>query len=79
MPDKVLIYSRFAKAMMARIGERFELIDAAGKPPADVFKAEELSGVRALITAGGQPLFVDTKAYAISFFAESDRLLRHRL
>ena len=34
MPDKVLIYSRFPKAMMARIGQRFELMDAAGKPPA---------------------------------------------
>ena len=33
MPDKVLIYSRFPKAMMLRIGERFELMDAAGKPP----------------------------------------------
>ena len=29
MPDKVLIYSRFPKAMMLRIGERFELMDAA--------------------------------------------------
>ena len=29
MPDKVLIYSRFPKAMMARIGQRFELMDAA--------------------------------------------------
>ena len=29
MPDKVLIYSRFPKAMMVRIGERFELMDAA--------------------------------------------------
>ena len=37
MPDKVLIYSRFPKAMMVRIGERFELMDAAGKPPSEVF------------------------------------------
>lgn len=59
MPDKVLIYSRFAKAMMSRIGERFELIDAAGNPPAEMFAAEELAGVRALITAGGQPLGAD--------------------
>lgn len=59
MPDKVLIYSRFPKAMMARIGERFELIDAAGRPPADVFKADELKDIRALITAGGQPLGAD--------------------
>jgi hydroxypyruvate reductase len=34
MPDKVLIYSRFPKAMMVRIGQRFDLMDAAGKPPA---------------------------------------------
>jgi hydroxypyruvate reductase len=56
MPFKVLIYSRFPKAMMVRIGERFELLDAAGKPPAEVFTAEELSDVRAMITAGGTPL-----------------------
>src|SRR6202011_4057995 len=42
--------------MMVRIGERFELMDAAGKPPGDVFSAEQLSGVRAMITAGGTPL-----------------------
>ena len=56
MPDKVLIYSRFPKAMMARIGQRFELMDAAGKPPHEVFTAEQLSGVRAMITAGSTPL-----------------------
>jgi hydroxypyruvate reductase len=56
MADKVLIYSRFPKAMMLRIGERFELMDAAGKPPDEVFTAEQLSGVRAMITAGGTPL-----------------------
>jgi hydroxypyruvate reductase len=56
MPFKVLIYSRFPKAMMVRIGERFELMDAAGKPPVEVFTAEQLSGVRAMITAGGTPL-----------------------
>ena len=38
MPDKVLIYSRFPKAMMVRIGERFELMDAAGKPPGEVLR-----------------------------------------
>ena len=32
MSDKVLIYSRFPKAMMVRIGQRFDLMDAAGKP-----------------------------------------------
>ncbi len=56
MADKVLIYSRFPKAMMVRIGQRFELMDAAGKPPHEVFPAEQLAGVRAMITAGGTPL-----------------------
>jgi lactate dehydrogenase-like 2-hydroxyacid dehydrogenase len=56
MPDKVLIYSRFPKAMMVRIGQRFELMDAAGKSPGEVFTAEQLSGVSAMITAGGTPL-----------------------
>src|SRR5713101_4742750 len=56
MLDKVLIYSRFPKAMMVRIGQRFELMDAAGKPPNEMFTAEQLSGVSAMITAGGTPL-----------------------
>ena len=56
MPDKVLIFSRFPKAMMLRIGERFELMDAGGKPPAEAFSAEQLSDIRAMITAGGTPL-----------------------
>ena len=56
MPFRVLIYSRFPKAMMVRIGQRFELMDAAGKPPAEVFTPEQLSGVSAVITAGGTPL-----------------------
>jgi len=56
MPDKVLIYSRFPKAMMVRIGERFELMDAAGKPPGEMFSSQQLSGIRAMITAGGTPL-----------------------
>jgi hydroxypyruvate reductase len=56
MPDKVLIYSRFPKALMLRIGERYELLDAAGKPPNEKFSADELSDVRAMITAGGTPL-----------------------
>jgi len=56
MPEKVLIYSRFPKALMARIAQRFELMDTAGKPPVEVFTKDELSGVRALITAGGTPL-----------------------
>ena len=56
MPFKVLVYSRFPKAMMVRIGERFELLHAAGKLPTEVFTADELSGVQAMITAGGTPL-----------------------
>src|SRR6266567_8236083 len=56
MPEKVLIFSRFPKALMLRIGERFELLDAAGKPPNQMFPADQLSGVRAMITAGGTPL-----------------------
>ena len=56
MPEKVLIYSRFPKALMLRIGERFELMDAAGKSPNAVFSTDQLSGIRAMITAGGTPL-----------------------
>ncbi len=56
MPEKILIYSRFPKALMVRIGQRFELMDAAGRRPNEVFSAEELSPVRAIITAGGTPL-----------------------
>jgi hydroxypyruvate reductase len=56
MPDKVLVYSRFPKALMVRIGERYDLMDAAGKPPGEVFTADQLSGIRAMITAGGTPL-----------------------
>src|ERR1700761_4728061 len=56
MQEKVLIYSRFPKALMLRIGERYELLDASGKPPSQMFSAEQLSDVRAMITAGGTPL-----------------------
>jgi hydroxypyruvate reductase len=56
MPEKVLIYSRFPKAQMLRLGERFELLNAAGKPPNEVFSQEELANIRAMITAGGTPL-----------------------
>ena len=31
MPDKVLVYSRFPKAQLIRFGERYELLNAAGK------------------------------------------------
>ena len=56
MAQKVLIYSRFPKSQMVRIGERFDLLDAAGKPPLEKFSADELKDVRTMITAGGQLL-----------------------
>jgi len=59
MPDKVLIYSRFPKAQMQRFGERFDLLKAAGKPLSEVFAADELADIRAMITAGGTPLGAD--------------------
>lgn len=56
MSNKVLIYSRFPKAMMVRIGQSFELMDAAGKPLSEVFAADQLADVTAMVTAGGTPL-----------------------
>src|SRR5258708_6273756 len=48
-----------AGTVQAGSGKRFELMDAAGKPPHEVFAAEQLSGIRAMITAGGTPLGAD--------------------
>jgi hydroxypyruvate reductase len=56
MPEKVLVFSRFPKTLMVRIGERFDLMDASGKPPNEVFSAEQLADIRAMITAGGTAL-----------------------
>jgi hydroxypyruvate reductase len=56
MPEKVLVHSRFPKAMLKRFGERFELMDAGGKPARELFAAEQLAAVRAMITAGGRSL-----------------------
>ncbi len=56
MADKVLVYSRLPRNLLARFAERFELLDTGGKPAAKAFPADELSGVRALLTAGGTPL-----------------------
>ncbi len=42
--------------MMARFAGRFELLDTGGKPAREVFSAEELGGIRALLSAGGSPL-----------------------
>ena len=54
MPHQVLIYSRFPKAQMVRIGERYELLDGKGRPPIETFSADQLKKIRAMITAGGQ-------------------------
>jgi lactate dehydrogenase-like 2-hydroxyacid dehydrogenase len=59
MSHQVLIYSRFPKAQMVRIGERFDLLDAKGKPPLEMFSAEELKPIRVMITAGGQKIPAD--------------------
>jgi lactate dehydrogenase-like 2-hydroxyacid dehydrogenase len=42
--------------LMQRIGEKFELLDAGGKPPNEIFTADQLADIRAMITAGGTPL-----------------------
>ncbi len=62
---------------MLRFGERFELLDAAGKPPNEVFSAEQLAGIRAMITAGGTPL--GGGAMDLLPKLARHRLLRHRL
>jgi hydroxypyruvate reductase len=56
MPDKVLVYSRFPKTLLQKIGEQFDLLDTGGKPAHEMFAADELGRVRALLTAGGTPL-----------------------
>lgn len=59
MSGKVLVYSRFPKAMMVPIGERYDLLDSKGQPIAETFSPEQLSQVRVLISAGATPLSVD--------------------
>lgn len=56
MSEQVLIYSRFPKSQMMLIGARYDLLDGHGKPPIETFTVEQLKPIRALITAGGQPL-----------------------
>jgi len=56
MADKVLIYSRLPKNLLTRFAERFELLDTGGRPAQEVFSADELGGIRAMLTAGGTPL-----------------------
>jgi hydroxypyruvate reductase len=60
MPEKVLILHRFPKSQMVRIGQRFELLDAAGKKPGEMFSPEDLGSVRAVLAAGGSRLGADT-------------------
>jgi hydroxypyruvate reductase len=59
MPEKVLVFSHFPKAQMVRFGERYELLNAAGKRPNEVFSADQLADIRAMITAGGTALGAD--------------------
>jgi lactate dehydrogenase-like 2-hydroxyacid dehydrogenase len=59
MPEKVLIVHRFPKSQMRRLGQRFELIDAAGRKPSEVYSAEELGTMRATIAAGGSRFGAD--------------------
>lgn len=59
MSEKVLILHRFPKAQLVRIGQHFNLMDAAGKKPNETFSAEELSSVRATIAAGGSKFGAD--------------------
>jgi hydroxypyruvate reductase len=56
MSEKVLVHSRFPRTMMKRFGERFDLMDTAGRPAAEVFPTVDLATVRAMITAGGRSL-----------------------
>jgi lactate dehydrogenase-like 2-hydroxyacid dehydrogenase len=56
MPEKVLVYSRFPKSLMRRIGEHFDLLDAGGRPPHEVIATDELDQVRAMITQGSSLL-----------------------
>ncbi|WP_322517532.1 2-hydroxyacid dehydrogenase [Rhodopseudomonas palustris] len=60
MADKVLVFSRFAKSMLTRFGDKFELLETGGKPANEVFSATELADVRALLTMGAQPLGRET-------------------
>src|SRR5579862_5516426 len=59
MAEKVLILHRFPKAQLVRIGQHFDLMDAAGKKPNETFAADELASVRATIAAGGSKFGAD--------------------
>ncbi|WP_031335069.1 2-hydroxyacid dehydrogenase [Rhodopseudomonas sp. B29] len=60
MAEKILVFSRFAKSMMARFAERYELLETGGKPANEAFSAEQLADVRAVLTMGGQKLGNET-------------------
>ncbi|RJF70983.1 2-hydroxyacid dehydrogenase [Rhodopseudomonas palustris] len=60
MADKVLVFSRFAKSMLARFADRFELLETGGRPAGEVFSPDQLKDVRALLTMGAQPLGQET-------------------
>src|SRR5690348_168106 len=59
MPEKVLILHRFPKAQLARIGQHFDLMDAAGKKPNEMFAPDQLASIRATIAAGGSKFGAD--------------------
>ncbi len=56
MPNKVLIYSRFPKAMMMRFAQSFNLMETGGRPLGEAFTADQLSEVTAMVTAGATQL-----------------------
>ena len=59
MPEKVLIVHRFPKSQMTRLGQHFDLIDLAGKKPAEVLSPDDLGAIRATIAAGGSRFGAD--------------------
>jgi hydroxypyruvate reductase len=56
MPEKVLVHSRFPRTMLKRFAERFDLMDTSGRAASEVFPAEDVAAVRAMISAGGRSL-----------------------
>jgi len=77
MADKVLIYSRFPKTMMARFAERFELLDTAASRRGRCFRRKSSVASARLLTAGGTPARCGGDGPVSE--AGRDRLLRHRL
>src|SRR5450755_4557219 len=52
MPGPVLIYSRFPKTMMARIAERFDLLDTAGGTALGAAAMDQLPALAAIVCYG---------------------------